>query len=136
MTGDGQPNGCDPVPIVRQVTMNLHGKTMRVVQTAPNGVVGKGTVFRFTQVGSIVEASYSGGRIAVGHLVGILEGELLSFRFCQISDRAHIDGGASQGRLEVLSDGRLRLVESFSWESREGTGVNIFEEIADEEPTP
>ncbi len=65
--------------------------------------------------------------------VGILEGDLLSFRFCQISDRVQVDGGASQGRLELLGDGRLRLVESFSWESRDGNGVNIFEEIAKEE---
>jgi len=103
---------------------------MRVVQTAPNGVVGNGTVFRFSQVGNVVEASYSGGRITTGFLVGILEGEVLSFRFCQISDRTGVDGGASTGRLEILSDGRLRIVESFTWESRSGgAGVNIFEEI-------
>lgn len=104
---------------------------MRVVQTAPNGVVGVGTIFRFSQVGKVVEASYSGGRIATGFLVGILEDDLLSFRFCQISDGTSVDGGTSNARLEMLSDGRLRIVESFTWESRDGDiGVNIFEEIA------
>lgn len=108
---------------------------MRVVQTAPNGIVGKDTVFHFSQVGDVVEAHYSGGRIATGYLVGMLEGDLLSFRFCQISDQVRIDGGASQGRLELLGDGRLRIVESFTWESRGGTGVNIFEEVAREGPS-
>ena len=104
---------------------------MRVVQTAPNGVVGDGTIFDFSQAGNLVEARYSGGRITVGYLVDILEQDLLSFRFCQISDRVHVDGGASKGRVERLSDGRLRIIESFTWESRGGgDGKNIFEEIA------
>ncbi len=110
--------------------MNLNGKKMRVMQTAPNGVVGSGTIFHFSQTGNLVEGRYSGGRIAIGYLVGILEQDLLSFRFCQISDQVHVDGGASQGRVERLSDGRLRIVESFTWESRGGgNGQNIFEEI-------
>ena len=104
---------------------------MRVVQTAPNGVVGNETIFRFSQAGSVVEARYSGGRIVTGYLVGILQEDSLSFRYCQVSDGVRIDGGASSGRLESLSDGRLRLVESFTWDSRGGDGgVNIFEEIA------
>ncbi len=107
---------------------------MRVVQTAPNGIVGRDTVFHFSQRGDVVEARYSGGRIEAGYLVGILAGDLLSFRFCQISDRVQIDGGLSRGRLEPVGDGRLRIVESFTWESRGGEGVNVFEEIAKEEP--
>ena len=104
---------------------------MLVVETAPNGVVGIATVFQFSQVGNVVEARYSGGRIATGFLVGILEGDVLSFRFCQISDGTRVDGGSSSGRLVTLGDGRLRIVESFTWESRGGdAGVNIFEEIA------
>jgi hypothetical protein len=101
---------------------------MRVVQTAPNGVVGLETVFHFTQTGSVVEARYSGGRIAAGYLVGILENDVLSFRYCQVSDGTHIDGGASRGVLEKTDGGRIRLTETFAWESREGTGVNVWEE--------
>lgn len=107
---------------------------MRVIQTAPTGIVGRETIFQFTQKGDIVEARYSGGRVATGYLVGILTGDLLSFRFCQINDGVQVDGGLSNGRLEPLSDGRLRIVESFTWESRGGEGVNVFEEIATEEP--
>jgi hypothetical protein len=101
---------------------------MRVVQTAANGVVGLGTVFHFTQTGTMVEARYSGGRVAAGYLVGILENDVLSFRYCQISDGTHIDGGTSRGVLEKTPEGRIRVIESFEWESRDGTGVNIWEE--------
>jgi hypothetical protein len=107
---------------------------MHVVQTAPNGVVGSDTVFEFSQVGDIVTASYSGGRVGVGYLVGILKGDTLSFRYCQVSDEDHVDGGSSNAKIETMDGGRIRLIESFKWESRDGSGENIFEEIGREVP--
>jgi len=109
---------------------------MHVVQTAPNGVVGRDTVFKFYQVGDVVTASYSGGRVRVGYLVGILKGDRLSFRYCQVSDEDHVDGGSSNARIESVDGGRLRLIESFKWESRDGSGENIFEEVGGEVPNP
>lgn len=29
-----------------------------------------------------------------------------------------------------LADGRIKLVEHFTWESREGSGTNLLEQIA------
>jgi hypothetical protein len=118
---------------IRQ-NMNLNGCKMHVVQTAPNGLVGRDTVFEFAQEGDIVTASYSGGRVRVGYLVGILKAATLSFRYCQVSDEDHVDGGFSNARVESTNGGRLRLIESFKWESRDGSGENIFEEIGREMP--
>jgi hypothetical protein len=114
--------------------MNLSGRKMHVVQTAPNGVVGRDTVFKFSQVGDVVTASYSGGGVQVGYLVGIIKGDTLSFRYCQVSDEDHVDGGSSNARIELVDGGRLRLIESFKWDSRDGSGENIFEEVGGEVP--
>jgi hypothetical protein len=102
---------------------------MRCVQTAPNGVVGRDTLFHFSQTDNRVEAHYAGGRITTGYLVGLVEGVELRFRYCQISDQLRIDSGESRCRVESTGDGRLRIIESFTWESQAGSGVNIFEEI-------
>jgi hypothetical protein len=109
--------------------MNINGRKMHVVKTAPNGVVGRETVFEFSQAGSTVTASYSGGRVRVGYLVGVLKEDTLSFRYCQVSDVDHVDGGSSNARIELLEGGRLRLIESFKWDSKNGSGENIFEEM-------
>jgi hypothetical protein len=114
--------------------MNLDCRKMRVIHTAPNGVVGPDTIFHFSQVGDVVSAHYSGGRIRTGYLVGILIVDTLSFRYCQVCDKDTIDAGTSSGRIEMRSDGRLRLIESFVWESREGRGENIFEEFDELSP--
>jgi len=102
---------------------------MNVVQTDPNGVVNKNTVFEFEQSGSMVSSKYSGGRIQKGYLIGLVKDDTLEFRFTQLQDDNILDGGYSKCKIEILNDGRIRLIEKFEWESREGIGENIFEEI-------
>ncbi len=42
-----------------------------------------------------------------------------------------MDGKANLIGCEIskTNDGRIGLLEHFQWESREGTGTNVFEEI-------
>jgi hypothetical protein len=54
----------------------------------------------------------------------------LQFRYSQVDMDGRIDGGYSTCEISRMEDGRIRLLEHFQWESREGTGTNVFEEIA------
>lgn len=108
---------------------SLHGKRMCVTGGSANGVVDRHTVIAFVETGGIVTGSYAGGRVSAGVLAGVRKGSLLSFRYAQVDDTGRIDGGRSVCDLAVLSDGRLRLVEHFTWESRPGSGSNVFEEL-------
>ena len=78
----------------------------------------------------MVSARYAGGKVRLGFLVGTIAGLTLKFRYVQIDIRERIDGGLSTCPLDRTENGRIRLVEHFQWESREGSGTNIFEEIA------
>lgn len=109
--------------------MNLDGLTMYVSSTASIGVVGAGTLLHFTQDGSRVLARYSGGSIRRGYLVGDIEGEKLRFRYTQVEGGGEIHGGSSRCDVETLPDGRTRIVEHFTWRTREGSGDNVFEEV-------
>jgi hypothetical protein len=109
---------------------NLDGVTMFVSGTASNGVVDTETRLHFRQKGARVYAHYSGGRIARGLLVGRWIGEELHFRYAQREADGAVHGGASV--CDVLEHaGRLRIVEHFAWSTRVGTGVNVFDEVAD-----
>ena len=48
--------------------MSFENLKMNVIQTASNGVVNELTIFTFSQNGSFVSASYSGGPIFKGYL--------------------------------------------------------------------
>lgn len=109
--------------------MNLDGLTLYVSSTASNGVVGGDTLLHFTQKGSRVLARYSGGSIRRGYLVGDIEDAMLRFRYTQLEASGEIHGGSSVCDVETLPDGRTRIVEHFTWRTREGAGDNVFDEL-------
>lgn len=108
---------------------NLHELRMKAIQTAETGEIGPDTEFEFTQEGSVVTASYRGGAVRVGFLVGKMLGDKLEFRYCQLNHEGSLDSGLSNCDIKTAPSGKLRIYEHFSWESRGTTGTNILEEL-------
>jgi len=108
---------------------DLNGRRMRVMSTDTNGVVSSDTILVFEQTGNVVSARYRGGSIIDGYLIGVRESTSLRFRYVQVDERGNLDAGVSTGTIELLPDGRLRLIEQFQWLTRPEAGTNIFEEI-------
>ena len=108
---------------------DLDGRTMFVSATASNGVVNRETRLAFTQRGARVAARYAGGRVARGWLVGEWTDDALHFRYAQREEGATIHAGSSVCEVRELGDGRLRLIEHFTWSTKPGTDVNVFEEL-------
>jgi hypothetical protein len=78
-----------------------------------------------------VVARYAGGRVKRGWLSGELAGTRLTFRYVQAEAAGDIHSGHSTCAVEQLSTGRLRITERFTWTSRLGTGINVFDEISE-----
>lgn len=111
--------------------MTLDNIQMNVIQTAPNGVVNEFTIFTFSQSGNFVSATYSGGQIFKGFLVGTINKEKLAFSYCQIQVDGKVDNGQSE--CDIIIDegnGKIKLIEHFKWVSKNNdTGINIFQEL-------
>lgn len=102
---------------------------MTAVQTAPNGVVNQDTVFTFERVvPDRYRAEYAGGRVVAGTLIGRVEGVRFHFRYVQLHDDGEIASGESVCDIERTDDGRVRLVEHFTWDSGD-PGVNVLEQV-------
>ncbi len=78
----------------------------------------------------MVTGRYGGGGILDGWLAGTLQGGVLSFNYVQVEVSGTVDAGVSAGALSRLPDGRLQLVEKFTWRSRRGEGTNRLEQLA------
>jgi hypothetical protein len=109
--------------------VSLDGKTFKVVATASEGVVDDRTLFSFHESDTVVSARYTGGAIRLGFLVGTFSDSRLDFRYVQLDAAGRLDSGFSVCKLEQPVDGPLRLHEHFQWDSREGSGINVLEEI-------
>jgi hypothetical protein len=96
------------------------------------GQVGAGTVFRYHERDGQVWATYQGGDIARGYLVGTREEDRLDFRYVQLTRDGSTAAGHCVSRVVELPDGRLRLEETWEWESRPGDGSSVVEEIRQE----
>lgn len=107
--------------------IRLDGLLMNAVQTAANGVVNAETVFRFAQSGDRVRASYAGGRVEHGELVGLVRGGHLEFCYCQRHADGSLDHGRSDCELRRSADGLVQVVEHFEW--GEGRGTNVLQEL-------
>lgn len=114
--------------------LDLDGVRMTVSTSGAHSVVNASTVLTFEQQGNVVSARYRGGEIVDGYLIGHLEGWSLLFRYVQADLSGRLDAGVSEGVLDRLADGRLRLVEHYQWLTRPEHGTNTFEEIRSQAP--
>jgi hypothetical protein len=111
------------------VSTSLDGRRFRALSQVDGGEVGTETVFDYHEDGDLVWARYAGGQIRLGHLVGLRRGDELDFRYAQLNQAGETATGHCHSIVEVTEGGRLRLVETWEWESRTGRGTSVVEEI-------
>ncbi|BCJ74676.1 hypothetical protein CS0771_42200 [Catellatospora sp. IY07-71] len=111
------------------MTRSLDGLRFAAVSEVAGGEVGTDTVFTYHERDAEIWAEYAGGAIRRGFLVGTRDGDRLDFRYAQLN----LDGATSTGHcvslVSALPDGRLRLDETWQWESRPGHGTSAVVEL-------
>ena len=110
--------------------ISLDGRTPVGVANTDAGEVSGDTRFEFEQEGDRIYAHSSGGDIADGHLVGTFDGSEWDIRYTQINSEHETASGHSIGTVKLLDDGRVRVEDEWDWESQEGSGESILEEVA------
>jgi len=94
------------------------------------GEVGADTVFEYQERDGEVWATYRGGAVRRGFLVGTRTRDTLDIRYVQLNDSGETSSGYCLSTIHMLQDGRLRLDEKWQWESRPGGGTSVVEELA------
>lgn len=114
----------------KQSAMNYNNKRFRPIFNSENGESSKDTVFLYKQVGNIVTSEYSGGKIKLGHLIGIVDDNgNIDMRYHQVNENGDLMTGICRSIPEVLENGKIRLHEKWEWTSADKTkGQSIIEE--------
>ncbi|CAM5637899.1 N-acetylglutamate synthase OS=Streptomyces glaucescens OX=1907 GN=SGLAU_09595 PE=4 SV=1 [Streptomyces glaucescens] len=92
--------------------------------------MGTRTRFAYHEKDGEIWAEYAGGDVVRGHLVRSPgTGDRLDFRYVQLKHDGTTSSGHCVSRVVELPDGRVRLEESWEWESQPGRGTSVVEEI-------
>ena len=96
-----------------------------------NGEVSNATLFHYRQNGAAIMASYSGGSIREGTLLGqIDEDGVLTFSYQHYNMENEFRTGRCVSTPEFLGNGKLRYHESWEWTNGlAGTGTSVIEEV-------
>jgi hypothetical protein len=109
---------------------SLDGRRFRDVSEVRSGDVGAATVFEYHEdADARIWAHYAGGAVHRGYLVGARSGDELTFRYVHLTVNGETASGRCSSEVQQLHDGRLRLVETWEWESKPGKGTSVVEEF-------
>lgn len=110
--------------------INYNNKKFRPIDQTANSETSTETVFHYRQKGNILTAEYRGGQVINGHLIGIVdEYGNIDMRYHQVNQAGELMTGKCQSTPEVLSDGRIRLHETWEWTSGDfSKGTSLIEE--------
>ncbi|MBI3686989.1 MAG: hypothetical protein HY241_06535 [Actinobacteria bacterium] len=97
--------------------------------TSPPG--GGAMIFRYGEEDGEVWATYVGGPVRRGYLVGVRRGDLLAGHYIQLDESGETSSGRCSATISVLPDGRLRLTETWQPATGEGATTSVAEEIAE-----
>ena len=110
---------------------NYNDKKFKALKNTRNGETSSETIFQYKQTKNIVTARYSGGTIVEGHLIGLVSSNGgINMRYHQVNTSGDLMTGKCQSIPEILSNGKMRLHETWQWTSGDNsTGHSIIEDI-------
>lgn len=111
--------------------IQYNDKKFRPVANTENGETSAETVFHYEQRDNILTASYNGGKIVNGHLIGLVADDgCIDMRYHQVNSSGELMTGICKSVPEVLPNGKIRLYETWQWTSGDGySGTSVIEEI-------
>ncbi|MCM2392433.1 hypothetical protein [Streptomyces albipurpureus] len=113
---------------------SLDGLVLAPVADQAPGQVGTSTRFAYHERDGRIWAEYEGGDVVQGFLVGTREADRIDFRYVQLKTDLSTSSGHCVSTVVELPDGRVRLDETWEWESQEGSGTSVVEEVVLDAP--
>jgi hypothetical protein len=111
--------------------IDYNNRSFSTISNSDNGETSSETIFHYLQNGKIITATYSGGKIKEGHLIGVVgEDGVIDIRYHQVNEEGKLMTGICRSVPEVLPNDKIRLHETWQWTSgNHSSGKSIIEEI-------
>ncbi|MCL2011398.1 MAG: hypothetical protein FWG75_01210 [Cystobacterineae bacterium] len=102
------------------IKINLNNKQFKSTSNSENGEVSSDTVFYYKQNGGIISATYQGGSILQGQIIGkIFEDNHLEFAYQHINKNDEIMTGKCISYPKLNEDKKIIIEEYWEWTCRD-----------------
>lgn len=111
--------------------INYNQKKFRSVNNTENGEVSADTIFHYQQEGHLVTATYTGGEILKGNIIGKVDEQgIIEMRYQHLNQQMEFKTGQCISTPEMLPNGKIRLHEKWQWTSGDRSeGESVIEEV-------
>ena len=111
--------------------MYYGGRLFRPVEISDMSQTGTDTIFKYEQDGDMVTATYSGGHVKFGQIIGCVDANgILDMRYQHVDRDGALMTGYCKTTPEILPNGKMRLHEKWRWTcGHRAKGRSILEEI-------
>ena len=109
---------------------NFNNKKLRITLIeGSNTEVNEKTIFHFHQENNIIWAEYSGGKVKLGRLLGVVTGNKLNHNYIQINTKDEINSGEGNSLIKINNENKLQIIEEWEWKSQDGKGKSVMTEL-------
>lgn len=110
--------------------INYNNKIFKSAQSSENGDASLETTFHYQQSGNVLTATYSGGKVEIGHLIGIVDDHgNIDMRYHHVNKEGTLMTGKCFSKPEIQENGKIKLHEVWEWTSGDfSKGQSILEE--------
>ena len=111
--------------------INYNHRKFKPVSNSYNGEISNDMIFHYLQTNAIITCTYEGQNIKKGHLIGLVdENGCIEMSYHQINKKRELMTGICSSTPEIMSNGKIRLHESWQWTSGDNSkGNSVLEEI-------
>ena len=111
--------------------ISYNNKKFKSIENSGSGEVSSETIFEYFQKENILWATYRGGSILLGNIIGTVDEDgKIEMRYQHLSNDGIFKTGKCISTPEFLPNKKIRLHENWEWTSgKNGKGNSIIEEI-------
>ncbi|GAA3796929.1 hypothetical protein GCM10022226_15390 [Sphaerisporangium flaviroseum] len=107
----------------------LNGRTFIMISSTASEVSADDpTRFVYEEEDGLIWGGYGGDTVTHGRFVGTREADRVEITYVHALKAGGRAGGRSSSRIESLPDGRLRLIEEFTFDGDDTPQVSVCEE--------
>lgn len=95
--------------------INFKGKSFRIIANSAEGEVNSDTIFEFDQKEDLISATYYGGGIRFGKIIGTITETQLDLLYQCITENNELKAGKANAEISFNPEGKIKLMMNWQW---------------------